>query len=381
MPTAARPGWSTATSRACPTRRTRWRRTTRAAGSPTPTTPTRAGASSTTAAAATAGCGPATTTSSRSATTASATSPSSGRAVRSWTTFSRYFAGILAETYPNRFVQHAAQTDRLHEQLRRLDAAHDLGPPGRRRGSSGRYYYSDLPFLALWGGEVHARSATRSPTSSATRRRRRCRTCPTSTRRSSGEEPGTSGDDHPHADIRNGEAFLNRIYRAVTTSPAWSRTVARHQLRRVGRLLRPRPATDARRCRRPRAAGDVDGRLGFRVPCLLVSPLRPPRHVARRSLRPHLDPAHDRVALRVCAPLTVRDATANNLADELLPRAKRWTPQFDVPAGAVRRGLPGPGPGRRVAPPAASGAARAGSADGASGRACASWPSSTGWPV
>ena len=40
-----------------------------------------------------------------------------------------------------------------------------------------------------------------------------------------GEEQGTSGDDHPHADIRGGEAFLNQIYHAVTTSPAWTNTV------------------------------------------------------------------------------------------------------------------------------------------------------------
>ena len=46
----------------------------------------------------------------------------------------RYFAAILAETYPNRFYQHAAQTDRLDNTFDDLDAAHDLGPPGGRRG-------------------------------------------------------------------------------------------------------------------------------------------------------------------------------------------------------------------------------------------------------
>ena len=39
------------------------------------------------------------------------------------------------------------------------------------------------------------------------------------------EDSGTSGDDHPHADVRNGEAFMNRIYEAVTGSPNWSSTV------------------------------------------------------------------------------------------------------------------------------------------------------------
>lgn len=39
------------------------------------------------------------------------------------------------------------------------------------------------------------------------------------------EGSGTSGDDHPHADIRDGQVFLNRIYDAIRTSPQWSSTV------------------------------------------------------------------------------------------------------------------------------------------------------------
>src|SRR4051794_36534408 len=35
-------------------------------------------------------------------------------AARDWTVFDRYFSAVMAETYPNRFYQHAAQTDRLH---------------------------------------------------------------------------------------------------------------------------------------------------------------------------------------------------------------------------------------------------------------------------
>ncbi|HEX6920034.1 MAG TPA: alkaline phosphatase family protein, partial [Actinomycetes bacterium] len=37
-----------------------------------------------------------------------------GKAVPYWTTFDRYFSATMAETYPNRFYQHAAQTDRIH---------------------------------------------------------------------------------------------------------------------------------------------------------------------------------------------------------------------------------------------------------------------------
>ncbi len=72
--------------------------------------------------------------------------PFLGQAAQRWTVCDRYFAAIMAETYPNRLYLHAAQTDRLDDALTltalptiwdRLDAA----------GLDGRYYFSDVPFL------------------------------------------------------------------------------------------------------------------------------------------------------------------------------------------------------------------------------------------
>jgi phospholipase C len=99
-----------------------------------------------------------------------------GRAAPGWTTFSRYFAAIMAETYPNRIYQHAAQTDRIHNSSTictlptiwdRLAAA----------GLTGRYYFGDVPFLALWGAK-YVPSAVRWPRSSATAQPGPCRTFP-----------------------------------------------------------------------------------------------------------------------------------------------------------------------------------------------------------
>ena len=42
------------------------------------------------------------------------------------------------------------------------------------------------------------------------------------------EGSGTSGDDHPHSDIRVGQHFLSSIYRAVTQSPATSISRSSH---------------------------------------------------------------------------------------------------------------------------------------------------------
>ena len=40
-----------------------------------------------------------------------------------------------------------------------------------------------------------------------------------------GEDDGTSGDDHPLADIRAGDAFLSQVFHAVSTGPGWHKTV------------------------------------------------------------------------------------------------------------------------------------------------------------
>ena len=88
---------------------------------------------------------------------------------------------------------------------------------------------------------------------------------------------------------------------------------------------RPLPAADV-------AAGATDGLLGFRVPCLLIAPSAPAGvsslvfdHTSVLRL------IEWRWQLR---PLTIRDATATNLAEALDFRMPRRTaPQFRVPLG------------------------------------------------
>src|SRR4029077_19546160 len=37
-------------------------------------------------------------------------------------------------------------------------------------------------------------------------------------------DDGEGNDDHPHADLRAGEAFLSRVYQAVAAGPGWANT-------------------------------------------------------------------------------------------------------------------------------------------------------------
>jgi len=154
------------------------------------------------------------------------------------------------------------------------------------------------------------------------------------------EDLGITNDDHPYADVRNGQAFLNQIYRAVTASPNWANTVLIINYDEWGGFfdhvappVRPVPAAD-------QTAGDNEGRLGFRTPCLVISPR------ARRAHIAHADYDHTSILKMIetrwrLEPLTVRDATANNLLDVLdLGQPNQSAPVFSVPDGPF--GLPCP---------------------------------------
>jgi phospholipase C len=254
-----------------------------------------------------------------------------GNAAPAWTTCDHYFSAIMAPTYPNRIYQHAAQTDRLDDSLLPLSTLPTIWDRLAEGGIDGRYYYSDFPILAFWGPKYVSIS---EPITNF------FADCAAGTLphvsyvdpRFQGEEEGISGDDHPHGDIRDGEAFLNSIYQAVTTSPNWRHTVLVINFDEWGGFfdhvppaIAPIPTTDA-------ALGS-DGRRGFRVPALVISPWSPRGRVAS-GVYDHtsiLKMIEWRWGLR---PLTVRDANANNLADVLnFDQLNLTAPQFSVPTG------------------------------------------------
>jgi phospholipase C len=255
-----------------------------------------------------------------------------------FTVCDNYFAGILSATYPNRFYMHAAQTDRLSN----TSATSTLPTIWSRleeKGLSRRYYFSDAPFLALWG----TRYADISKPFSQFLADAAAGTLPNVAYidpRFEDEGSGTSGDDHPHADIRNGEVFLNQIYDALRQSPNWSKTVLVINYDEWGGFydhvlppLAPIPTASA-------AAGDTDGRLGFRVPCLVISPY------ARRNFIAHGQYDHTSILKMIewrfgLPPLSVRDGTANNLAEVLdFSAASSTAPVFNVPGGPFNPACP-----------------------------------------
>lgn len=123
------------------------------------------------------------------------------------------------------------------------------------------------------------------------------------------------------------------VYKAVTTSPSWPNTVLVFNYDEWGGFYEHVPPPTAPIPPADQGAGNQDGRLGFRVPCLIVAPWARRRYIDKR-LYDHtsvLKMIEKRWSL---PPLTVRDQTANNLANVLdFSSTNLRAPQYTVPPG------------------------------------------------
>jgi len=252
-----------------------------------------------------------------------------GSAAPEWTVCDRYFCGILGPTFPNRFYQHAAQTDRLSNTLT-ISTMPTIWDNLGAAGLDGRYYFNDSAFLALWGSKYSAISYPYSQFLADCAAGNLAHVSFIDPKFIN-EATGTSADDHPHADVRNGETFLNEIYNAVTQGPQWSKTVLVINYDEWGGFFdhvppptAPIPAADV-------AAGNQDGLLGFRVPNLIVSPW------SRRGYVDHTQFDHTSILRMIewrwqLPPLSLRDASANNLALALdFSQPDLSAPEYAVP--------------------------------------------------
>ncbi|HEY2814458.1 MAG TPA: alkaline phosphatase family protein [Acidimicrobiales bacterium] len=265
--------------------------------------------------------------------------PVIGALARSYTTLDRYFASFMGETFPNRFYQHAARTDRDHNMG--IDQT-TLGPTIwdslAAKGLSGGYYFVDEPFLALWGAKyasiMHpvadfvAQAATGTlPNVSFV------------DPSFANEDQGQSGDYHPHGDIRAGESFLSLIYHAVRNSPAWDKTVLVVNFDEWGGFFDhvhpPQVVDDTVKAEKTPAGAPVPDytQLGFRVPCIVASPWSA-QQVYNDGPFEHTS-VLNMIEWRWGLPaLTARDANAKNLAETLDFSSPRTdTPDIPVTAG------------------------------------------------
>jgi len=249
---------------------------------------------------------------------------------RNFTTLDNYFSSILSSTYPNRIFQHAGQTDRLSNTpgVSTLPTIWDSLAAAK---VSHKYYFSNVPYLSIWGDKYNSISAFYSDFVADA---------------ASGNLPavsflepaftladdGEGNDDHPHADVRSGDAFLSEVYNAVTSGPAWKNTVLIINRDEGGGFY------DTVAPPRVAAANDVDtdlvdgkALLGNRVPAIVVSPFSMGKPATPRidsNLYDHTSVLKLIEWRHGLAPLAMRDASKDvaNLAMALDLNAKYAAP-------------------------------------------------------
>jgi phospholipase C len=272
-----------------------------------------------------------------------------GQVAPNWTVCDHYFAAIMAETQPNRIYQHAAQTDSLTNRtdiqtgLAAKTGAYRVSLPTiwdtlSQSNVTGRYYYSRASFLDLWGPTKYGYLSSSSipQTLDQFYINSENGTLPAVSFIDPAQTSATLGgvvydyygsdygddsdgnDDHPHSDIRNGEAFLTSIYDAIVSSPNWSSTVLIINFDEWGGFFDhvPPPKLGILQIPPAESALGNDGRLGYRVPCIVISPWSRRGYVSKEQFD------HTSVLKMIenrwrLPALTVRDAGANDLGDVL----------------------------------------------------------------
>jgi phospholipase C len=202
-------------------------------------------------------------------------------AAKEYQLYDRWHCSIMAGTYPNRHYQWGAQNGGQKTNLLPPETDTPAGfewetiaDRAIANGVSFRYYNSDLPFAALYGNralnwirpvsEFYADAATGNLPQI-------CFVDPPF--RDGGGGDGLSADEHPHGDIRLGQAFMSDVTNAFVESPQYERGCMFINYDEWGGFfdhVRPPFVPDDRRNMQ-----DLDndwGFAGFRIPGVAISP-------------------------------------------------------------------------------------------------------------
>lgn len=245
-----------------------------------------------------------------------------------YTTCDRYFCSVMGPTWPNRMFWHSGDSGGLKVNdfptggfnwpsiYHRLDA----------KGVPWRYYYTDLPVLALIDtldkvGRIFDVSEFYNDAMLG-------RLPPVTY-----VDPGFGmNDDHPPHHPALGQQFIASIYTALATSPQWKNTLLVVTYDEHGgffdHVSPPKAVSDTR------AAEGFD-QLGFRVPTLIAGPYVKPGHVSsvtydHCSVLRHIEAMFD------LEPCNARTAGSSDLTDALdLAALAAGTPRDPIAIPAV----------------------------------------------
>jgi phospholipase C len=257
-------------------------------------------------------------------------------AAKAYTLYDRFFCSALTSTWPNRYYKWSATAGGRKTNAPPVETAGNQWPTifdrALARNLTANYFNSDLPFSAVWG----ARGGTWTRPLEAYYQACASGTLPNISIvdppfRDGGGGDGLSADEHPHGDVRLGQAWMADVVRAFVNSPNYRRGALFIIYDEWGGFfdhVRPPRVPDER------ASRDLFedwGQMGFRIPAVAVSPY------ARRRGGPRVRVNHDvlgfesilkLIAYRFgLAPTTVRERYAKNIG-----RSFDWErPQFDPP--------------------------------------------------
>jgi phospholipase C len=286
-------------------------------------------------------------------------------AARAFTLYDRYFASLLGSTYPNRHYMWSAQCGGTKTNELPIGSLgqkwETIFDRAQGQGVSVGYYSSDIPFALLYGtralpcirpvAEFYVDAALgRLPNI--------CFVDPAFTDGGGGN--GLSGDEHPHGDIRIGQAFMSDITHAFISSPQWRSGAMFINYDEWGGFfdhVSPQSVPD------DRASTNLEenfGITGFRVPGVAISPY------ARRGHVSHMTVTHESILKLISyrfglGYLNMRHRYASNIGQSF-----DWAnPDFNVPdlpdpSAPIPLGI---GPGV-TAPCDIGGAPRGGTASG-----------------
>jgi len=271
---------------------------------------------------------------------------------RRFTVCDRYHCSLLGPTFPNREYLNSGQSGGIKNNALPPDAGYPAGFPWvtiwdrlAAAGVPARYYYVDLPVVALWGARLLPIASTIANyfTDAA------AGTLPNVVFLDPGFVGETRTDEHPHGDVRDGQRLVEQCLRAFVDSPHWERGAFILTYDEWGGFWdHVRPA----RFRDDRASRDDEenfGQGGFRVPTRIISPY------ARQNFVDHYRYDHTSV-LRFLqwrflgAPprgrghatdgwyLVKRDRSAKNLGWSLRPDSPNL--DFDVPVADPATSVP-----------------------------------------
>jgi phospholipase C len=301
--------------------------------------------------------------------------PVLGALAQHYTVLDRYFCSFAGETYPNRFYQHAARTDRDHNSpdgsstptISTLPTIWDqLSAVPSTSQPTGAYFFKDIPFLALWGTKyvpfwrpwvagqtLPGFGALPGLPFFETVAQGLLANVTFIDPAFEDEGSGTSGDYHPLCDIRVGEKFVADVYHALDDAGYLDSTALVISFDEWGgffeHVVPPKVIDDTNpstvnhggNSRPPGFAGpnypDYT-QLGFRVPAIVVSNYAPAQVVSDGPFE-HTSTLAMIESLFGLTPLTARDTHTRNLMDVLSSEARVDNPGPSIP---LSTDVPGP---------------------------------------